>query len=287
MEKKRPTSLTGGLKKDPPDNRDYRFTSLPDDKRIYKTAEALPSRIDRMLEMSSVKNQKELGACVAFAACALKEWQEKKEYDAEVVQGATPRKEEPEYNFSEQWVYWNCKKIDPWPDEQGTNFRSALKVLHKIGVPIEAAWPYSDNPIDIGEPSKWAHLIAKWGAIDSYWRIEPYIPELREGLAESPVLIGIPCFEEIYGDLVDGIIPYPADPNQSYGDHAVLAIGYDDDTERITIKNSWSKLWGAEGYGYLPYRYVDDFASDFWMAKDMSVTPDMLKQARSLIEEGE
>ena len=37
-------------------------------------------------------------------------------------------------------------------------------------------------------------------------------------------------------------------------------------------------------YGYLPYKYVEDYCWDHWAVKDVSVTPDMLKGTRKLIE---
>ena len=223
-------------------------------------------------------------SCIGFAVCGLKEWQEKREHEAEVAAGKSYRRNEEEYNLSEQWVYWNAKKIDPWPGTQGTNFRSALKVVHKIGVPIEAAWPYSDDPTDIGKPKKWAHLIARWFTIDSYWRVDDTAAGLKRALAESPILLGMKCFEEMYGALINGKIPYPAKPDEIWSYHGVVAVGFNDEDETICIKNSWSKFWGEAGYGYLPYKYVDDFCWDAWMVKDTSVTQDMLSGTRKLIE---
>jgi C1A family cysteine protease len=88
----------------------------------------------------------------------------------------------------------------------------------------------------------------------------------------------------MYMGLVDGKVAYPAKPEEVWSLHAVLAVGYDDEKEELCIKNSWSKFWGDAGYGYLPYRYVEDFCEGNWAVKDISVTSDMLKGARNLIE---
>jgi len=280
----KPVNFGVDLRPDPVDNRDYKFSSAPDDSRIVKLSASLPTKCSWIDEMSPVKYQGNLGSCVGFSVCALKEWQEKKEHEDEVAAGKIDHRANRDYNLSEQWIYWNAKKIDPWPGEEGTNFRSALKVIQKIGVPIEDAWPYSDDPVNIGEPKKWAHLIARWSIIDSYWRVDPSIESIKRAMVEGPLLFGMTCFEEMYGTLVNGAIPYPASKDEAWGYHAVLAVGYDDEKQQICIKNSWSRFWGDDGYGYLPYKYVEDFCWDHWAVKDVSVTPDMLKGTRKLIE---
>ncbi len=284
MKKFKPVSLGGGSIPDPVDERDFKFSSVPDERRVVKMSAALPTKFSWIEEMSPVKYQGNLGSCIAFAVCALKEWQEKKEHEEEVAAGKPDHRTNKEYNLSEQWVYWNAKKIDPWGlTVQGTNFRSALKVVHKIGVPIEDAWEYSDDPINIGEPTKWAHLIARWSTIDSYWSIGRSIAEIKRALREGPILFGMKCFEEMYGNLVNGVIPMPANPDDVWSNHAVLAVGFDDEKEQICIKNSWSRFWGDAGYGYLSYEYVDKYCRGHWAVKDISVTPEMLRGTRKLI----
>lgn len=36
-------------------------------------------------------------------------------------------------------------------------------------------------------------------------------------------------------------------------EHAIVLVGYDDNTERWIIRNSWGPGWGDGGYGYIPY----------------------------------
>ena len=90
-------------------------------------------------------------------------------------------------------------------------------------------------------------------------------------------MIGVACFREIFFVDDTGVIPYPANPDEMLGGHAVCAVGYDDSKQLVKFKNSWSFAWGQNGYGYLPYKYIDDFMWDSWIAKDIAVTKKMLK----------
>ena len=277
--------LGQGIRKDPDDKRDYLFTSFVPANGKKIASIDIPKYVDYRDEMTPVKFQGNLGSCVAFSVAAIKEWADQKEHNREVIAGKEYKREEEHYNYSEQWVYWNCKKIDPWPNEEGTNFRSAMKVLNKIGVPPEDAWPYKDTAIDIGQPEKWSHLIARWGKIGSYWRING-LQQVKEALTNGPLLIGIHCFEEMFGNLVNGVIPYPKNPNESYGGHAIAVVSFDDDKGLLGFKNSWSVFWGDRGYGYLPYEYIDDFMIDAWVMEDMSVQIGDLEGSSEILEKG-
>ncbi len=195
------------LRKDPVDDRDFPLTMVQP--RLSKAQLADVSRIDWTNEMSPVKDQKDLGACVGFAVSAMKEFQEQKEHAAEVAAGKQDHRDEKYYDLSEQWIYYMAKMIDTWPGEEGTSIRFAMKVLNQIGVPCEKAWPYDDHVR--GNPKSWAHLVARWNSIGSYARIET-LEELKQGLLKSPVPFGMACFEEIFYVGDTGIVPLPAQP---------------------------------------------------------------------------
>lgn len=267
--------------KDKEDPRDFKFHKHKIlDKDVLKKFRQLrkPRSINYRQYMSPVKDQGQLGSCVGFAVTALKEFQENVEYLTEREEGNDYIRENPIYDLSEQWTYWNAKKIDPWgPSVEGTSIRYALKVLHKIGCPPENAWEYTDSNIDIGKPDGWSHLIARWNKIDSYWRLDSLSTILEAIRLVGPVVIGVGCYEEIFSPEDDGFVPYPQYPQYCYGGHAILACGYDFQKERILFKNSWGTNWGDKGYGWLGFDYIRDFCWDAWTAKDVRVTKAMLE----------
>lgn len=272
-----------GLHKDPIDERDYRYSSISDlgIDGICRDSGFL-KHVDHSNKMSSVKYQGALGSCVGFSICAMKEWQEHIEYEKKKKEpGYNYSRNVEEYDLSEQWVYWNAKKIDPWPGQDGTNFRSGLKVVNKIGVPVENGWPYKDCSINIGRPERWSHLIARWFLIDSYWRVEG-INGLKQALIDGPVIIGIPVFEEMLDKLVSGFVPLPSYENP-LGYHAVCAVGFDDSQRLVKFKNSWSPFWGTKGYGYISYEYIYRYLFDAWATRDLRVRRDMITGKFSLI----
>ena len=274
--------------KDAKDTRDYKYDSMKlfGKSRVRKSKKLLATSnvVDYRDHLSPVKDQGNLGSCVGFAVTGLKEFHENVEYLLEMEEGTTYERTEATYDLSEQWTYWNAKKIDPWgPSVEGTSIRYALKVLQKIGCPPEKAWPYVDNAINIGEPESWSHLIARWNTIESYWRLRSVDDMISALQNTGPIVVGVGCYEEIFSPEEDGFVPYPKYPQYCYGGHALLICGFDHIKKRMAFKNSWGTRWGKEGYGWFSYDYMRDFCWDAWAAKDDKVVSAMMKGSVSLI----
>lgn len=261
--------------KDPEDLRDYRYTI--NFRSVADIISAAPKSVDHTDKMTIVKDQGRLGSCVAFAVASAKEWIEGREVEKLISEGGkvrTIQKYSRWTNVSESWIYWQSKKIDSWPNEEGTSIRFALKVLKTLGVPWESMAPYDDDPY----PEKIHHLAykkAKFGKIGSYWRIST-LDELKAAVVNQPIPIGIPVFNEFFSPK-DGIISYPKDPNNIYGGHAICIVGYNDDKGLVKFKNSWGENWGSKGYACLPYEYIRDFLWDAWIFTDISMVEKSLK----------
>ena len=58
----------------------------------------------------------------------------------------------------------------------------------------------------------------------------------------------------------------PDSSETALGGHAVVAVGYDESSRRLLVRNSRGTGWGIGGYFTMPYAYVADnnLADDFW-----------------------
>jgi C1A family cysteine protease len=251
-----------GCVRAPEDRRDFLFRST---RRLY-----LPQSMDYTDEMTKVEDQGSEGSCVGFACGAMKEWQEKKDWNRDL-------------DLSSRFIYEKARKIDNFPDTQdGTDIRSAMKVLFNDGVCTEDCWPYvPQNP---GEPCGDAETEASVYKISTFTAIHG-IQDMKVALVNNgPFVIGVVVFDSWYTNNVDqtGDIQMPTpeevaiieqDP-YAFGGHAICIVGYDDAAQRFKFKNSWGTDWGKAGYGTFPYDYLKDYGWDAWTTIDV-VSPDI------------
>ena len=103
----------------------------------------------------------------------------------------------------------------------------------------------------------------------AYQRVTQLLNQLKGCLAHgNPFVFGIAVYASFESDQVaqTGQVPMPAPGEQLLGGHAIMAVGYDDSTQRFTVRNSWGSGWGMSGYFTLPYAYLISrgLSSDFW-----------------------
>jgi len=239
-----------GCRKDPEDARDIPITRLAPELRAK-----LPARLDYTKKMSAVSDQGDEGTCVGFASVdGMKEYQEKAEWAKDV-------------QLSVRYLYSECKKLDGYPDEEGTDIRCAMKVLRSHGVPPEKCWPYKPHQQDA--PCGEADDLAKIYRIERYARLRT-VDEMKESLhANGPFVAGVEVYYEAWNAAErSGKVRMPGENDILEGGHAICIVGYDDKNRLFKFKNSWSDKWGAKGYGYLPYDYMKKHLMDAWSARD-------------------
>lgn len=241
-----------GCKRSPVDTRDYKYRIA----LVAVVPPVLPPKIDFTDKMTPIRNQGNEGSCVGFASVAMKEFQERPKHKCC-----------SQKNFSERYVYEKAKERDgdPFPHE-GTTIRAAMEVLYKLGVCKESCWRYIPNVTM--KPCALADIKSLPNRIASYVAIEDVLAMKQALVSNGPFVIGIDCFTS-FDSGSGGHIPMPK-PNENIdGAHAICIVAYDDDTKEFKFKNSWGKMWGDWGYGYLQYDYMARYAFDGWLATDL------------------
>jgi len=89
---------------------------------------------------------------------------------------------------------------------------------------------------------------------------------MMQCLADGHPFVGGITVYESFEAKNGGDIPMPSPKEKVLGGHAIVFVGYDQQTGRFKFRNSWGPNWGQGGYGTLPFAYLlsPNLASDFW-----------------------
>jgi C1A family cysteine protease len=288
-EAKSPFRLGTGWIPEPPDGRDFTTSHPPLAGMLEKLSlwrllrrRQLPSRTDLRHWAGPVQWQGGFNTCNAHVVAGLVTYFELKSHGKEVLP-------------SRLFLYKVARNFLQADGYTGVYIRQVMGVLKLIGVPPERYWPYPDpgtmsqprmtDPLLDTEPTAFCYAVANDYRAISYYRLDEQGQEPKELLrlakahlaAQVPFAFGFPLYGLIKQAQSTGRIPYPVAP-QNLGNHAVIAVGYDDALEigegvegavktrgALLIKNSWSDGWGEKGFGWLPYDYVlQGHTRDFW-----------------------
>jgi len=238
-----------GWHPDLPDQRDHLFSV------VYGVAAQLPSSVDLRPKCPPIEDQKKLGSCTANALVGALEFLELKD-------GVTFA------DLSRLFVYYNERVIENTvSSDSGAQLRDGIKTLAKQGVCPEKMWPYVISKFT-NKPTAACYKNAGQHVILSYQRIQS-MNEMKTCLAAGyPFVFGFTVYEsfESPGVASSGVVPMPAMHEKVVGGHAVVAVGYDDASQRVIVRNSWGASWGQAGYFTMPYEYITNpkLASDMW-----------------------
>ena len=259
-------SVKYGWKPDLPDARDLKFTAPA----LGSTP--LPSSVDLRKSCPAVYDQGQIGSCTANAIAGAVEFDLLKQH----LTDFTP---------SRLFIYYNERVIEhSVMSDAGAMIRDGIKSVAAQGVCTERTWPYFDTPADPNtnlwqptdkpatKPPTNAYTEALKHKVSSYLRVTQNLLQLKSCLAAGyPIVFGFTVYEAFESQTVaqTGVLNIPTPTEAALGGHAVLAVGYDDATSRVTVRNSWGKSWGQAGYFTMPYDYIlsKGLASDFWTVR--------------------
>jgi C1A family cysteine protease len=235
---------------DIPDQRDYMY-SAP----VVNMA-ALPASADLRPKCPTVYDQGQLGSCTANAIAGALDFDQAKQAL-------------PTFVPSRLFIYYNERAMEHTiSTDSGAQIRDGIKSVGTIGAPPESDWPY--NIANFAEkPPVRAYTDAPLGKAVQYQRVPQVLSQMKGCLASGyPFVFGFTVYESFESDEVakTGAAPMPKPNEQVLGGHAVMAVGYDDASQRFIIRNSWGDTWGMKGYFTFPYAYLTEsnLSDDFW-----------------------
>jgi hypothetical protein len=247
-----------GWKPDIPDHRDYPYGAM---RLGLERPLALPASVDLRPDCPLVYDQQQLNSCTANAIAAAFSFLEIKSGKGTL-------------DPSRLFVYFNERKLEnDTASDNGAYIRDGIKCIAATGICSETDWPYdiqkfAEPPLDACYSEALTYKAL------SYFRMNnTNIEELKSCLAAGfPFVFGFSIYGSFYdADSNGGIVGMPGDEPLE-GGHAVLAVGYNDATQRFTIQNSWGATHGDRGYYYMPYQYLtsNQLSDDFWTVRSVS-----------------
>jgi C1A family cysteine protease len=288
------TRLGMGWLPDYPDFRDLHIASVEVPSRINQISErhrkspvsdllarvgvttppaTLPATVDLRSWCSPVENQGALGSCTANAGVGAVEYFERRAFGRHL-------------DASRLFLYKTTRNLMHWTGDTGAFLRSTMGALALFGVPPEEHHPYDVGSFD-QEPSAFCYAFAQNYQAIQYYRLDPpgmppnaLLYRIKTNLAAGlPSIFGFTVYSS-YTQAANngGMFPFPSPGERIVGGHALMAVGFDDNkkvtnandggpetTGALLIRNSWGTGWGSNGYGYLPYQYVQSsLAEDWW-----------------------
>lgn len=254
-----------GWRPDVPDVRDFRYAAP------RAVLAALPPSADLSSGCPPVYDQMTLGSCTSNAINAAHQFEQ-------IKQDATKA-----FIPSRLFVYFNEREMEGSVNEDsGAEIRDGIKSVVNLGVCPETLWPYdisrfTQKPPDQCYQDALDHQVVAYQRIDQTSDPIRTLQQMKGCLADGyPFVFGFTVYDSFESKEVteSGELNMPQPGESVQGGHAVLAIGYDDATQRFLVRNSWGEKWGKKGYFTIPYAYLTDsnLSADFWTIRMVEVS---------------
>lgn len=227
----------------------YHFDIKHEELKFDETYEAHDVReksVDLKEYFTKVKDQGQIGACTVFAIASIYEYILKRTKDAET-------------DLSESFVYYNVRHLDGKElEDTGSSYQDVITNIGEQGICTEALHPYTHLLSDV--PSDEAYLDGERRRITKAQNVNVAEKDIKSAIQDGyPVAISLKIFNSFHA--TSGFVRRPTDEeiaSADFGYHAMVIVGYSDDTKFFVVRNSWGEHFGNNGYCYIPYSYICD-----------------------------
>lgn len=231
------------------DGNEYHFDIKHEELKFNETYEAKEIKeksVNLKEYFTKVKDQGQIGACTVFAIASIYEY-------------ILKRNSEEEADLSESFVYYNVRHHDGKElEDTGSSFQDVIASIGEQGICTESLHPYTRMLSDI--PSDEAYLDGEQRRITKALNVNIALDDIKSAIQEGyPVAISLKIFDSF--NATTGFVKRPTDEeieSADFGYHAMVVVGYSDDTKFFLVRNSWGEHFGDKGYCYIPYSYISD-----------------------------
>ncbi|MCK4352278.1 carboxypeptidase regulatory-like domain-containing protein [candidate division WOR-3 bacterium] len=211
----------------------------PQELKYPKTGKLFPSSLDWRDKdgqnwMTEVKSQGGCGSCWAFAAVG----------HIEALINVAENDTSIDLDLAEQTLVTDCCT---WCGSCNGGWHDAgLHYTRDTGIPLESCDPYtaSNGPCDrCLDWQSQARKITSYNQVTGGWYNEN---DIKNALINHPLSTTV-WVDNGWWSYSGGIYSYTPSPDEILN-HAIVFVGWNDDSTYWIIKNSWGKWWGENGY---------------------------------------
>ena len=212
----------------------------------YQPAKITEKSVDLRKGFTKIKDQNQIGACTVFSLSSIFEY---------IIKQNTAK----ETNLSESFVYYNVRHAEGNDKEDtGSSFQDVIKSMGEYGICSEELHPYSSG---LGEkPTDEAYEDGKTRRIIKALNVNVALDDIKSAIQEGyPVAVSLKIYKSF--NSTSGFVKRPTKEeieSADFGYHAMVVVGYTDETKHFVVRNSWGESFGDGGYCYIPYSYISD-----------------------------
>lgn len=205
---------------------------------VLRCTSSQPLPESHQLSMVRVKNQGNVGSCVAHALAEVVEYYNSVQLNDREIMSTGFIYGNREYNTKGEGMYIRgaLKALQKYGDCKKNNFRENVEVPEAI----ELFEKRIDNLKDRAYPYR----------ISSYARVFTKEAVKRSLLAGNPVVIAVDWYSDM--KVKDGVLTSGYSEDLKSGGHCMVIYGYDE--EGWKVQNSWGTYWGVQGTCTMPYK---------------------------------